>query len=237
MGMNAVAGSKIYISATSVTYKDTVVAGDFTGVVWTEIGGWTNSGPVGSEQQVIEQNVISSGVTQYRKGTVGFPRMENTFLPDMTDAGQNLFRAAVKACQPYAFKIEWSAGCAATGTVTISQATPGVVTWTAHGLSAGAPVVFTTTGALPAGLTAGTTYYVLSSGLTANSFQVGATAGGAAINTTSAGSGTHTATAQPVGETTLIYGLAVDGTKAGGEANTIRTQTWAIQPIAKPLEV
>jgi len=237
MGMNAVAGSKIYISATSVTYKDTVVAGDFTGVVWTEIGGWTSAGAVGSEHQVLTQDVISSGVTQYRKGTRGFPRIENTFLPDLTDAGQNLFRSAVDSCRPYAFKVEWSAGCAATGTVTISQATPGVVTWTAHGLSAGAPVVFTTTGALPTGLTAGTTYYVLATGLTANTFQVGATAGGTAINTTSAGSGTHTATAQPVGETTLIYGLAVDGTKAGGEANTIRTQTWAIQPIAKPLEV
>jgi len=79
-----------------------------------------------------------------------------------------------------------------TGTVTISNATPAVVTWTSHPLVAGDKVVFTTTGALPTGLTVGQTYYVISTGLGANSFQVSATPGGTAINTSSAGSGTHT---------------------------------------------
>lgn len=78
------------------------------------------------------------------------------------------------------------------GTVTITNATPAVVTWTTHGRAADDQVVFTTTGALPTGLTAGTTYYVIASGLSTNSFQVSATQGGAAINTSSAGSGTHT---------------------------------------------
>ena len=45
-------------------------------------------------------------------------------------------------------------------TVTISIATPGVVSWTGHGLAIGAAVVFTTTGALPTGLTAGTVYWI-----------------------------------------------------------------------------
>ncbi|MFA5037477.1 MAG: hypothetical protein WC479_09925, partial [Candidatus Izemoplasmatales bacterium] len=81
-----------------------------------------------------------------------------------------------------------------TGTVTISNATPAVVTWNTHGLYVDSPVVFTTTEALPAGLTAGTTYYVISAGFGANSFEVSATPQGAAINTTNAGSGTHTAT-------------------------------------------
>lgn len=78
-------------------------------------------------------------------------------------------------------------------TVTISNASPAVVTWTAHDLQAGQEVKFATTGSLPTGLTAGTTYYVISAGLTANTFEVSATLGGAAINTSSAGSGTHTA--------------------------------------------
>lgn len=84
-----------------------------------------------------------------------------------------------------------------TSTVTISNATPAVVTWTTHGLPANAPVVFTTTGALPTGITAGTTYYVMSTGLVANAFQISATPGGVAINTSSAGSGVHTGTSLP----------------------------------------
>jgi hypothetical protein len=81
-----------------------------------------------------------------------------------------------------------------TSTVTISNASPGVISWTAHALVANRTVVFTTTGALPTGLVVGTTYYVKDV-LTANTFNVSATPGGAAINTSSAGSGTHTATA------------------------------------------
>jgi hypothetical protein len=67
------------------------------------------------------------------------------------------------------------------------------VTWTAHGLKANKTVTFTTTGALPTGLTVGTTYYVVGSSITANTFQVSASMGGAAINTTGSQSGVHTA--------------------------------------------
>lgn len=80
-------------------------------------------------------------------------------------------------------------------TVTISNASPAVVTAAAHGLSVNQAVVFTTTGALPAGLTAGTTYYVIPAGFTTGAYEVALTPGGTAINTTNAGSGTHTATA------------------------------------------
>ena len=81
---------------------------------------------------------------------------------------------------------------ASSSTVTITNASPGVVSWTAHGLSAGTQVIFSTTGALPTGLTAGTTYYVISAGLAADSFRVSTTLGGSAVNTSSVGSGTHT---------------------------------------------
>jgi hypothetical protein len=77
-------------------------------------------------------------------------------------------------------------------TVTITIASPGVVSATAHGLGIGDPIKFSTTGALPTGLTAGTTYYVISAGFGANSFQVSASAGGAAIDTTGSQSGVHT---------------------------------------------
>lgn len=83
----------------------------------------------------------------------------------------------------------------ATSTVTITIATPGVVTWTAHGLADGQAIQLLTTGALPVGLTAGTTYYIVNSA--ADTFQLAATLGGTAIDTTGTQSGTHTAYAVP----------------------------------------
>lgn len=79
-----------------------------------------------------------------------------------------------------------------TATVTMTIASPCVITWNSHGLADGDPIVFTTTGVLPTGLTAGTVYYVKSP--TTNTFNVAATPNGSAINTSGSQSGTHTAT-------------------------------------------
>ena len=76
--------------------------------------------------------------------------------------------------------------------VTISIATPGVFTVPTTPLPAGTSLVLTTTGALPTGLTAGVTYYVLNpSGLT---FQLSTSPTGSPIATSGTQSGTHTAT-------------------------------------------
>ena len=94
----------------------------------------------------------------------------------------------------------------ATSAVTMTIATPGVITWTAHGLLAGDAVRFTTTGALPTGLVAGTTYYIAASPAPAtDTFSVAATPGGAAIATTGTQSGTHTATAPKFGGSIAEY--------------------------------
>lgn len=75
--------------------------------------------------------------------------------------------------------------------VTISMASPGVVTLTSHGFVANDPVVFTNSGgALPTEITSGTKYFVKTV-LTDDTFTISATAGGTAINTSSAGTGTH----------------------------------------------
>ena len=95
---------------------------------------------------------------------------------------------------------------ATVGTCTITTASPAVVSLTAHGLVEGDAIYFTTTGALPTGLTANTTYYVKSTG-NANTFQVSLTrtssatafTAGTAVNTTVAGSGTHTVVKAPYG--------------------------------------
>lgn len=81
--------------------------------------------------------------------------------------------------------------------VSISNGSPAIVSWQAHALAVNQEVVFTNSGgALNAGLTAGTIYYVIAAGLTNAGFEVSASVGGAAINTSDAGSGTQTATAQ-----------------------------------------
>lgn len=90
-----------------------------------------------------------------------------------------------------------------TTTVTISSASPGVITETAHGFAANDPVVFYNSGgALPAAITAGTTYYVKTV-LDPDTFTISATAGGAAINTASTGTGTHSVTS--------LYGSLASG--------------------------
>jgi hypothetical protein len=79
--------------------------------------------------------------------------------------------------------------------VTMTIASPCVVTWANHGLAAGTPILFQTSGSLPTGISAGTVYYVLAP--TTNTFNISATSGGSAINSSGTQSGTHTATANP----------------------------------------
>lgn len=111
-------------------------------------------------------------------------------------AGTNGFVLTVVAGSPAwaapgssgTFAATWSA---VTHTVTISNASPGVVTDTAHGLVNGQALYLTTTGTLPTGLSPNVQYFVANK--TTNTYELSATYGGSSINTSSAGSGTHTA--------------------------------------------
>jgi len=84
--------------------------------------------------------------------------------------------------------------CPSIGTFTVTIATPGVVTLTAHGLVTGDQIYITTTGALPTGLTANTLYYVIY--IDANTVRLATTRANALvptpINTTGSQSGVHT---------------------------------------------
>jgi hypothetical protein len=92
-------------------------------------------------------------------------------------------------------------GSGTTATITVTIAAPGVVTWTGHGFSTAIPqpVVFTTTGALPTGITSGTVYYTIPSTVTTNTFEIATTVAnayaGTAITTSGTQSGTQTGTA------------------------------------------
>ena len=95
-----------------------------------------------------------------------------------------------------------------TGSVcTINIASPATITLSGHSFTAGNVVKFTTTGALPGGLSTNINYFVLSAGLVAGtSFRVSAVPGGPAVETVGTQSGTHR-----VG---LVTGRAGDSTFA-----------------------
>lgn len=97
-----------------------------------------------------------------------------------------------------------------TATVTITIAGPGVITWTGHPFIGVCPVVFTTSGALPTGLTSGTVVYTVPASITANTFTVASSVAnalaGTAITTTGTQSGTQTGTSGA----TLATGVAKD---------------------------
>jgi hypothetical protein len=83
-----------------------------------------------------------------------------------------------------------------TATATMTIASPCVVTWTAHGMVSGQKVQFTTTGALPTGVSASTTYWVTV--VDANTFKLSTSFANAQaasfVNTSGSQSGTHTVT-------------------------------------------
>lgn len=109
--------------------------------------------------------------------------------------GQSI--AAIAAPDLFAAMVKQQPG------VTITVASPGVVTWALHGLPVFSKVRFTTTGALPTGLAVNTDYYINATGYTANSFRLSATPGGVDINTSGTQSGTHTGIS-------AAYGVAND---------------------------
>jgi hypothetical protein len=243
MALQAVAGSKIYIGTRVALPSDlTVELTDFVAQEpeWLEIKGWTSAGTLSDTRATISQTFIGSGRDMSIKGTEASATFENTFSPIPNDPGQQRLRAAKDSCANYAFKIEWGAGCATDDVVTISVASPGVVTVAGgHGLEAGARVVFDAEGGtLPTGLTEGTAYYVVAAGLTPTKFSVATTPGGTPIATTGAGSATSiTAMATPGGETDLFYGLVMSRAKNAGEANTARLMGVTIMPNTNRVEV
>jgi hypothetical protein len=107
----------------------------------------------------------------------------------------------------------------ASAAVTLSIATPGVVTWSSNTVVVGDTIMFTTTGALPTGLTPNTVYFVQAIVTSGNTFNIAATKGGAAIAFSGTQSGTHTAYLRPRRRFTV----------AGAPSTN---PSWARQPVA-----
>lgn len=106
---------------------------------------------------------------------------------------------------------------ARSSSVTVTSASPGVVSWTAHGLVAGDQVFFGGT-TVPTGVTAGLPYFVIATGLTADVFQFSATAGGAAINTSSTGTAVIAYAVKIIGTVVVAITAGTDGATAAVSA-------------------
>jgi hypothetical protein len=117
------------------------------------------------------------------------------------------------------------------GTITLTIASPCVMTWTQSQLPDNTPIRFTTSGALPTGLTVGTIYFARR--ITDSTYYIAAGINGQGINTSGSQSGTHTgyatrhdvyeallasgvSTASSISGTTLTVGGTITGTYAIG---------------------
>lgn len=111
---------------------------------------------------------------------------------------------ASSVAEPSPGEVAWTTGAtfalgdkaivgAPTAAVTITQADPAVLTWANHGLPDGTPIVLTSAGTLPDGLSPNRLYFMVNR--SASTFQLSETLGGAPVKTTSAGSSAHTAKA------------------------------------------
>ena len=121
-------------------------------------------------------------------------------------------------------------------TVTMTLASPCVVTMTGHGLVAGSPFKFSTTGALPTGVAAGTQYYVIATGLATDTFQFSTSIGGAAVNSSVSQSGVHTCLPGPVMPSGYTYFRRIGSIVRSGAAIRAFTQAddeflWTASPI------
>lgn len=169
----------------------------------------------------------------YQKGTATDPGLSVPLLASKTgikvtvtvsDTNTTLATKTISALASYVqdFSIVKSTEC------TISVASPAVITSTNHGLQNGQSIVFSTTGILPTGITAGIPYTVANK--TNDTFQLSGP-----INTTAAGSGVHSYTIQP-SEHVLIEntndGSCVDASSSGsGLTVAIVTQGIGEDPL------
>lgn len=171
--------------------------------LWTAWGSLTNGGtgkttPVDADLFAMADSAASNATKKLTWANLKATLTSNLALREVLTAnrtyyvGYNMGSATVSIASP-GVVTKTSHGLVAgsrvafsilpnTKTATVSVASPAVVTMT-NTFAAGQPIVFATTGRLPKGLVAGTTYYVIATGLSGSGFQVSATVGGAAINT------------------------------------------------------
>ena len=132
------------------------------------------------------------------KGEI-FPLWTTTQRPTSTSAGQTGFNTSNSGLETYTsgwttnYNTLPNPSYFTSAEVTINIATSYFFTGSSNALPNNALVTFSTTGALPTGITAATNYYVVNSNGSGD-FQVSDTINGTAITLSGTQSGTHTAT-------------------------------------------
>ena len=127
-------------------------------------------------------------------GTWGFgePGTDPLRIWNQNNFGQDLIYGPRGAPLYY-----WNANIGTASTqFTVTIASPAVITFSSISPPDGTAVTFTTTGALPTGLSVGTVYYIANS--TGSSANLTATYGGATITTTGTQSGVHSVSARGI---------------------------------------
>jgi len=179
-------------------------------------------GDLGTPSAGVATNITALNATQLTTGTIPAARtnghMNGTATNDNAAAGE--VGEYVSVLSP-----------SSNATVTMTIASPAVVTWSSIPYSGTgtwtAPIVFTTTGALPTGVTASTQYWIIGSSVSGNTFQIATSAAnalaGTAINTSGSQSGTHTGTSgialtSNAGRTTSAISLTAGDWRIGGVA-------------------
>jgi hypothetical protein len=119
----------------------------------------------------------------------------NTFGLSATSGGSQVVTSGSATGTIYAYDttVKIASVAIPSATVTVSIASPTLITWVAHGLALNDKVQFTTTGALPTGMAANTDYYV-SSVVSADTFRIAPNIGNVQVNATGSQSGVHTCT-------------------------------------------
>lgn len=127
----------------------------------------------GQKAMYFVQNPAAIGVSNVETASAGLildSAATSLYLHNGTAATHQYFK------RDYTASLTWTSA-----SVSVSVATPGVVTYTSHPFLNNDPVIFSA-GTLPTGLVVGTVYFVRNSA--ANTFELSATTAGASINTT-----------------------------------------------------
>ena len=152
---------------------------------------------VGTTSSVNVNNGIAingyfTGTCVYASGASSVATLYYTPISDAFVAGTNITVSSFVDSKFNGNFTVTSSSIGKSSAVTVTSASPGVVTWTNHGLLANSPVYLTSSQTMPTGLTANSVYFVKTV-LNSNTFTVSATLGGTAINTSSTGTGSITA--------------------------------------------
>lgn len=194
-------GTTFTLSAGSVSWLTNVTGITFSASPTNNIN-WTSHGlAVGDPVQFYCTSGMPSGITAFTVYFVQSVVSASAFKIAATPGGAAISFTGSGSGTRYGYKnpiTSYQAFGALSGNpfasmlpraATITIASPATVTATGHGLANGDRVQFTTSGALPAGILANTTYFVINAGT--DTFNLSATQGGAAIGTSGGQSGSH----------------------------------------------